>query len=254
MKPHTLAHLSDLHLGGAPRWEAATSALVQALIDEEIDHVVVTGDITNRGLLPELSRFQRIFSRLELDGRVTVVPGNHDRLGDDVAQELMRGRVQTVTRPGMYIVRIDSTGPHNRYVFAGHGELSLGDLEDIDRALDAAPAGALVVALLHHHPVPLPEEWPIEKLAKWVGLPFTAELHCGRTLIERLRGRCDLVLHGHRHTPSVFEFDTGAARPLSLYNAGSSAQLGRARVFSHADGRLCREPLWMVADAARVAA
>ena len=54
--------------------------------------------------------------------RLIAVPGNHDRLGDDLREELMPGaRVQTVAAGGLWIVRLDSTGPHNRRWLDGHG-------------------------------------------------------------------------------------------------------------------------------------
>jgi 3',5'-cyclic AMP phosphodiesterase CpdA len=248
----TLAHLSDLHVGEHPRNDAACSALVQMLVETRVDHVIVSGDITHRGLRHELARFYQLFAPLA--DRLTVVPGNHDRLGDDAARALMfAARVQTVDSDGLYIVRVDSTGPHNRYVFAGHGMLTERDLDDIDDALDAAPRGALVTLALHHHPVALPEEMRIEKLARWLSLPFAAELALGRRLIELLHGRCDMVLHGHRHVPCAYEFFSDERRPLGVFNAGSSSQLGRARMFSHANGAL-HATQWLVNEAVRRAA
>ncbi|HZS40917.1 MAG TPA: metallophosphoesterase [Polyangia bacterium] len=245
----TLAHLSDLHFGSGARAADAATALVRAIDAARVDHVVVTGDVTHRGLYSELDRFARTFAPLQ--SRLTVIPGNHDRLGDDAARALMSGgRVQVDARDGLYLVRVDSTGPHNRYVFAGHGELTLADLYEIDRALDAAPADALVVVILHHHPLPLPEEQPLEKIASFVGLPFAAELDRGSTLLERLRGRADLVLHGHRHVPAAQRLYAGEARPLDVVNAGSSTGLGRARVFAHDAGRLCAPPAWLSAELA----
>ena len=71
-----------------------------------------------------------------------------------------------------------------------------------------------------------------------VGLPWTAELQRGPALLHLLRGRCDLVLHGHRHVPAELVLGAAEARPLRVVNAGSSTDLGRHRVFSHAAGRL----------------
>src|SRR4051794_20379448 len=36
-----------------------------------------------------------------------------------------------------------------------------------------APAGALTAVLLHHHPLPLPEDSLHERLASWLGWPQT---------------------------------------------------------------------------------
>jgi 3',5'-cyclic AMP phosphodiesterase CpdA len=142
-------------------------------------------------------------------------------------------------------VRVDSTAPHNRSWINGHGSLDDADLDAIDAALDAAPAGVLVVIALHHHVLPMPDEHVAERLSSWLGFVFTSELARGRELLRRVRGRCDLVLHGHRHVPRGARL-FGAPRPMHVFNAGSSTELARVRVFSH-DGRglLLGAPLWL---------
>jgi len=154
--------------------------------------------------------------------------------------------VQTETRPGVFIVRIDSTGAHNRFLLAGHGDLCDRVLADVERAVSDAPADHLVVVTLHHHPLPLPEETLPELLASRIGLPYASELRLGETLLMRLRGRADLVLHGHRHVPRALTLFQSDARPLGLYNAGCSPALGRFRVFAHAAGKLCGAPGWLL--------
>ncbi|HEX8951141.1 MAG TPA: metallophosphoesterase [Polyangia bacterium] len=242
----TLAHLSDLHLGRSPAHDEEVARAVDAA--DSVDHVVVSGDVTDRGRAHEYARFERLVAPLAAAGRLTVVPGNHDRLGDDLGARLRRGaRVQTETRPGLHVVRVDSTGAHNRFLLAGHGDLCDGVLADVERAVADAPARHLVVVTLHHHPLPLPEETLPELLASRIGLPYASELRLGATLLSRLRGRCDLVLHGHRHVPRALTLFGGDARPLGLYNAGCTPSLGRFRVFAHAAGKLCGAPGWLVA-------
>ena len=75
--------------------------------------------------------------------------------------------------PGLYVVRVNSTAPHNRSWLNGHGSLDDDDLDAIDVALDAAPAGHLVVIALHHHVLPMPEEHAMERLSSWLGFVFT---------------------------------------------------------------------------------
>lgn len=243
----TLAHLSDLHIGRSPAHDEQVAHAVAAVMATGIDHVVVSGDVTDRGRAHEHARFEQLFASVAAAGRLTVVPGNHDRLGDDMGPRLRRGaRVQTETRPGVFIVRIDSTAAHNRFLLAGHGDLCDGVLGDVERAVGDAPAAHLVVVTLHHHPLPLPEETLPELLAARIGLPYASELRLGETLLMRLRGRCDLVLHGHRHVPRALTLFQSDARPLGLYNAGCSPALGRFRVFAHAGGKLCGAPGWLL--------
>jgi 3',5'-cyclic AMP phosphodiesterase CpdA len=244
---NTIAHLSDLHFGASQTTTARAKEIVRALLIADVDHVVVTGDITDNGRAHELELFHRTFAPLLDQGRVTVVPGNHDRLGDDAGASLMSGRrVDTVELPGALLIRVDSTGPHNRAsVLAGHGDICERVLDEIEEALDRAPSGVLVAILLHHHPVFLPEEGLLERLASTFNLPFAAELTLGDELLRRALGRCDLVLHGHRHVPSARILAPGQTRPLRVYNAGCTIARQGMNVFTHAAGVLRGEPRWL---------
>jgi 3',5'-cyclic AMP phosphodiesterase CpdA len=246
----TLAHLSDLHLGRDARTDAAVARAAEALLQADVDAVLVTGDVTHRGRASELATFERLFAPLR--DRVVVVPGNHDRLGDDAGAALMVGaRVDVVSRPGLHVVRLDSTAPHNRALLSSHGELSVADIAAVDSAIDVAPPGSLVALMLHHHLFPLPEDHLSERLATLLGWPNAAELRLGTTLLDRLRGRCDLVAHGHRHAASELLLHAEGARPLHVMNAGSTPELGAARVLTHAAGRVVAERWLDVSGGAR---
>jgi len=240
----TIAHVSDLHLGRDSQTDAKVVRLADALRSADIDVVLVTGDVTHRGRRAELEAFEAIFAPLR--DRTVVVPGNHDRLGDDAGCLLMpSARVAVDSRPGLHVVRLDSTAPHNRALLSGHGELSAADIAAVDSAVRAAPPGTLVALMLHHHLLPLPADYLSERLATWLGWPNAAELALGRDLLEALHGRCDLVAHGHRHTSSSLVLPrNGAGRPLHVMNAGSTPELGQARVIAHAAGRIVAER-WM---------
>lgn len=243
-----LAHLSDLHLDLSPESAAVAQALVDTLLAERVDHVVVTGDLTHQGAQAEFLLFRDLFAPFINPGRLTFIPGNHDRTGEDVGGQWMAGRkVRTVETEGLYLVCVDSTGLHNRNYFACHGELSEAELDAVDTALTLAPRDTLVSVLLHHHVLPLPEESFPERLATRMGWPHAAELSLGAELVQRVRGRCDLVLHGHRHIPHEIQVPQKGSRELRVYNSGSSTELGGFRVFEHADGRLLGKPTWVEA-------
>ncbi len=236
----TLAHISDLHIGRDSRSDAAALDLVGPILDAGMDAVLLTGDVTHRGRRAELDAFERMFSPLA--ARLVVVPGNHDRMGEDVARALMPGgRVRVELRPGLFLVRLDSTAGHNRRPLHSRGELTLGDIAAVEQAVASAPPGTLVVLMLHHHLLPLPEDDLGERLVSLLGWPNAAELERGRDLLDRLWGRCDLVLHGHRHVASEVVLEPRRGRPLHVLNAGSTPALGRARVIAHAAGRIVSE-------------
>jgi len=240
------AHISDLHIGRSEQNDGDAGRLCAALVESDVDFVIATGDLTHRGLRRELELYEKTFAPLIADGRLISVPGNHDCLGDDVSGTIMAGpRVQSAGHAGLFVVRVNSTAPHNRSWLNGHGSLDESDLDAIDVALDAAPPGHLVVIALHHHVLPMPEEHAMERLSSWLGFIYTTELQRGRDLLMRVRGRCDLVLHGHRHVPRAARL-FGPPRPTHIFNAGSSTELARVRVFAHnGAGHLLGGPLWL---------
>ncbi|MDZ4694589.1 MAG: metallophosphoesterase [Deltaproteobacteria bacterium] len=245
-----LIHLSDLHIGRSPIDAQRARAFVHAATVSGAEHVIVTGDLTHRGRHEELAKFREIFEPLAESGRLSMIPGNHDRLGDDLRDEIMWGpRVQAERREGMYLVRVDSTGPHNRSWLTGHGSLAERDLQEIDDALGAAPAGNLVVLALHHHLLPLPLDHAAELVPSWLGhKAWTAEIDSGYHLIRSTLGRCDLVLHGHRHIDREIVLQSDSIRPLRIFNAGSSTEQGRMRMFSHKNGHMIGQPRWLRAS------
>jgi 3',5'-cyclic-AMP phosphodiesterase len=237
----TFAHLSDLHLGAGPAVAHASRRLCSALRAVGVQRVIVTGDVTHRGLHSELQTFHSIFASLLEEGRMMIVPGNHDRLGDDVAGSLMSGpRVQSEEHGGLFVVRYDSTGPHNRRWFDSHGQMEEADMDAICAALDRAPRGALRLLLLHHHLLPLPDDHVMERVVTRLGWPNAAELARGREMVSRLQGRCDLALHGHRHRPAEIQIGS-----LRLFNGGCSTGLQACRIFAAARGALVHAPHWL---------
>lgn len=243
----TVAHLSDLHIGRGAANDGAARRLVAALLAADVGKVLVSGDVTHRGRLEELAGFRRIFAPIQ--ERLVVVPGNHDRLGDDAGAWLMAGRVQVDVSPGLFVVRLDSTAPHNRSLVDGHGRLTPRDIAEVEAALARAPLDALVVLMLHHHLHPLPADDLFDRLSAWAGWPCADELRLGSSLLHHLAGHCDLVLHGHRHRPAELVIAADGARPLRVLNAGASPALGGARVFTHAAGRILAES-WLPASGA----
>jgi 3',5'-cyclic AMP phosphodiesterase CpdA len=159
-------HLSDL-LGRSAANDGAARRVVACLVAADVDKVLVTGDVTHRGRLEELAHFRRIVAPVQ--ERLVVVPGNHDRLGEDAAAWLMAGRVQVDASPGLFAIRLDSTAPHNRSLVDGHGRLTPRAIAEVEAALARAPLGALVVLMLHHHLHPLPGDDLFDRLSARAG-------------------------------------------------------------------------------------
>ncbi len=84
-KKITIAHLSDLHL--SPEYFPERTTHVRSILSmcrqRQVDHIIITGDITNQALESEFDHFRTILKEFSLlDGRkITVINGNHDIFG-----------------------------------------------------------------------------------------------------------------------------------------------------------------------------
>jgi hypothetical protein len=129
------------------------------------------------------------------------------------------------------------------------------EIDQIEGWVQTSSREELTIVTLHHHPLPLPEDSLPERLVSRLGSASNAELLRGPELVRRLCGRCDLLLHGHRHVPREVTLCLNERpRPLRIFNAGSSTELGLIRVFPHARGRLTGDPYWISAQLERAPA
>jgi len=243
--PQTLAHISDLHIGQSDAQLQAVIALHSCIQALKVDHILVTGDITDNGRISEYQAFKAIFADEIKAGIVTVLPGNHDRHGDEVSKEMMNNeRLITTHYPGLLLLTVDTSGPHNRYRFLSHGKINHRLIRQIEQALKQAKPGELVILGLHHHIIAQPEEYKLEKIASWFGSLTARELQLGPELIKKIGGHCDLILHGHRHIPLETTLPY-PKRELRIYNAGTSPALKKFRLFTFDGGKLIKKPEWI---------
>ncbi len=229
------AHISDLHVGLDKSRTKAAELLALSLLEAGVDHVICTGDVTEAGRQSDGWRFREAFAKLRT--KLTVIPGNHDRGTDDYAATLTEGRTLWVEQPaGLYIVCLDSTTPENATKVHAHGELTQKTISHVARALRYVPPQTVPIVIVHHHPMRLPGDGFADNVSDKLGLPFARELPNGHALLRESDGKCPLVLHGHRHTPKVLHM--GQPPRIAIYNAGSTTELGRYRVFEHEKGVL----------------
>lgn len=222
-----IAHISDLHIGRDRSTNSAAARLASALAVSRVDWICCTGDITHRGRVEEGKAFARLFKPVA--GRLTVIPGNHDRQADDVAAVMSRGAFweRRVLSGALRLLCIDSTQPMNATLIAAHGELELDVIEQVVAATAEREQGQSLLVLIHHHLVRAAPDDLLEVFSDVQGLPFAGCLRHGRRLAERLSRRVAAVLHGHKHKISVQHVDG-----LPIVNAGCTTGLGRYRVLT----------------------
>ncbi|MFA6455624.1 MAG: metallophosphoesterase [Bacteroidota bacterium] len=83
--PFTIAHLSDLHLSPAfyPERSMRFRSILSFCVEREVDHIIITGDITNQAKEEEFRHFREILIEHSLldSSKVSVITGNHDIFG-----------------------------------------------------------------------------------------------------------------------------------------------------------------------------
>jgi 3',5'-cyclic AMP phosphodiesterase CpdA len=233
-----IAHFSDLHLlslEGVPahrflnkrftgwvnlrlkRGSIHRAAYVRAIAREvarlDVEHVVVTGDLTNLALESEYELVRELFERdLGLDpARVTIVPGNHDLytrgalasrrferylapylVSDlpELAVDVGGGRFPVVKLRGeVAVVALSSAVPRLPLVAAG--ELGGEQLAALARVLAHPEVARRAVLVALHHPAV--HEWSRVKT-------YVEGLRDAPALLAQLRPLArGLLLHGHLH-------------------------------------------------------
>jgi 3',5'-cyclic-AMP phosphodiesterase len=189
-----IAQITDLHVrprGKPSNRVVETNTMVERAIDVLIalrprpDVVLITGDLTECGLIEEYEQFKAIVRRLDIP--FFMVPGNHDRrdnfrraLADHPTVVADPEFVQFVVEDfPLRLIGLDTLVPGK-----GEGALCPRRLEFLEQALARAPAKPTVVFM--HHP------------------PFD----CGIVHMDRIRllegaGRLAEIIGAHRNVERI---------------------------------------------------
>jgi 3',5'-cyclic AMP phosphodiesterase CpdA len=247
----TLAHLSDLHLALTPKvselpskrglgfinWQRkrkyihrpdVLAEIARDLRARSVNHIAVTGDLTNFSLPGEYAWARRWLETIGRSGEVTVVPGNHDvyvRGAEELPAkfwgEYMRGddgleRFPFIRRRGDVTLIALSTGVPTGPFFAT-GRLGQRQLARLAEMLEQA-RGSFRIVLIHH-----PPRSPARR--------FTRRLTDGADLRRVLAAKgAELLLHGHDHRRSLVWLDGAGNKKIPAIGVPSASAHAR-----HAD-------------------
>ena len=227
--------------------------LIEDITNQHVDHVVVTGDVTNLSLPGEFQRASRLLRILGGYEHVTVVPGNHDVYTQGAAEQkrfesyfghLHFGEGEgwedwtfpAVKRVGdILIIGLSSaiaTPP-----FMAYGRVGEDQLNRLPALLEKHPKGLFRMALVHHN--------LHRRRSRFA--EATAALQDRDAVVARLSMLdVDLVLHGHTHVAHRFSITRGEHTMLvvgsgsSTWNSGNPAHAARYNVYEIVEGQLER--------------
>ena len=205
-----IAHISDMHCGH----EFQPSIFEQAareINNLDPDVVVVTGDLTDSGLLSQYRE-----ARKRLDGlnckNVVLTSGNHDyrSTGYLLFKQAFRFR-RTAMIDGTMMIVVGTARPER-----DEGEIGHRQVVWLQQTLKRYKSKCRVV-IMHHHLVQVPDTGPDT-------IPI---IDAGDALRALIGSKADLILGGHRHRPWMWN-----VQELPILHAGSVSS-ERLRGFFH---------------------
>jgi 3',5'-cyclic AMP phosphodiesterase CpdA len=227
-----ILHFSDLHFGA--RNDPAIHEAIGAFVAQaQPELIVVTGDLTHRGLPDQHDRAAAFLHGL--GAPVVAVPGNHD-IPYFFPARFTRpwrefDRLWETTEPvystdSVHVVGVNSARPWRHQ----SGGVDDAQLARVAERLAAAPASALRVVALHHQLIGAP--WRTRKK------PVARRNHVLASLVD---GGAELILGGHIHQGTVserheFEVLDGDSRGVVISIAPG---LGRPRPHRRGEARGC---------------
>ncbi len=238
-RPLRIAHISDLHvldlkgvswrrflnkrMSGAVNLAGmrrnahpvhVAEQLADRLAQDDIDHVIVTGDVTNLALDAEFRRAREVIERIGPPSRVTLIPGNHDMytrgalkhrrfehwfaeyLVDDDSHQIPRDKgrlhypfVRNIA-PHVRLYGLSSAVPTLPFLAYGHvGKPQFQRLLELVK--EEPPEVKVRIVLVHHN------------LHQRLGAAeYVASLVDRKAFSAAMRSiKASAVLHGHTHHP-----------------------------------------------------
>ena len=197
-----IVQLSDIHVGSQFREE-----IFEKVIDEvnalKPDTVVITGDLTNEGLIGEYEKCKDLVSKLNVD-KVIAISGNHDyrNTGYLVFKKYFPFQTINELSDDVVLVTLGTSRPDRN-----EGEVGYRQTLWLERTMKKYEDKTTILAM-HHHLIGIPD----------TGSERVTILDAGDVLRTILDTNVDLVLCGHKHRPWIWRFNN-----LSIVNAGATS-------------------------------
>ena len=197
-----LVQLSDLHIGSQFR-PKTFAKVVREVNDLKPDAIIITGDLTNEGLINEYKECKKLVSKLKTK-KIITISGNHDYRNTGYLAFKKFFPFQTINElsSDVVLVTLGTARPDRN-----EGEVGYRQNLWLERTMIKYKDKVKILAM-HHHLVGIPD----------TGSDRVTAIDAGDVLRTILQTNVDIVLCGHKHRPWVWNFGN-----LQIVNAGTAS-------------------------------
>jgi len=197
-----IVQLSDIHVGSQFQ-ESVFTKVIDEVNALKPDVIVITGDLTNEGLIKEYEKCKEFVSKFNCK-KIISISGNHDYRNSGYLAFKKFFPFETINELGQDIVLVTAgTARPDR----NEGEVGYRQNLWIERTMRKYHDKVKILAM-HHHLVGIPD----------TGSDRVTVIDAGDVLRTILDTKVDLVLCGHKHRPWIWNF-----KNLAIVNAGTAA-------------------------------
>ncbi len=196
-----IVQLSDLHVGSQFLPEVFET-VVKEVNQLNPDVIVITGDLTNEGLMKEYEECKSLLTKFNTQ-KIISISGNHDYRNTGYLLFKKFFPFQTVNEldDDVVLITIGTARPDRN-----EGEVGYRQNLWLERTMKKYKDKVKIVAM-HHHLIPIPD----------TGSDQLTVVDAGDILRTILDTHVDVVLCGHKHRPWAWNFGK-----LTVVNAGAA--------------------------------
>ena len=196
-----IVQLSDLHVGSQFQPEVFET-VVKEVNELNPDVIVITGDLTNQGLMKEYEKCKSLLTKFNTK-KIIFISGNHDyrNTGYLLFKKFFPFETINELDNDIVLVTVGTARPDRN-----NGEVGYRQNLWLERTMKKYQDKVKIVAM-HHHLIPIPD----------TGSDEITVVDAGDVLRTVLDTRVDVVLCGHKHRPWAWNFGN-----LMVVNAGTA--------------------------------
>jgi 3',5'-cyclic AMP phosphodiesterase CpdA len=172
------------------------------------DVVVITGDLTNEGLIKEYQECKKLISKLQVK-KIITISGNHDYRNTGYLHFKKYFPFESINElsKDVVLVTIGTARPDRN-----EGEVGYRQNLWLERTMTKLKDKVKILAM-HHHLISIPD----------TGADRLTITDAGDVLRTIVSTQVDLVLCGHKHRPWIWNF----GKPLIAYAGTASSERAR---------------------------